>query len=101
MKEEFYCDGGEFAYPINWWVNLAYDEQRIVTIELQKADIRGGNMWCKHHGEFAEPGCFKGCDAYDPRNKVSGRCRDYVYGLTGTGIKYNIHPDGRVEKVGK
>ena len=100
MKEKLFCDDGEAANYLSYWVDIAYDSQAIIEIELQKSDVKAhGDMWCKHQSEFVERGCSEGCEAYDPRNHVSGRCRSSVHGLIGTGIKYNVYPDGSTKRI--
>jgi hypothetical protein len=99
-QKKLYCDGGEVAYGIDWWQDTAFDRQEDVIIELQKADFKG-EMWCAHHGEFVERGCNKDCDGYTPCNGKSGRCSDMKNGLTGTGIKYVVSPDRKVNRLAK
>ena len=98
MSRKLYSDGGEYAYDLEHWVVESEDRQESITIELQKPYIRAGHMWCTAESELCEKGCTQGCDAYDPCNGKSGRCRFMKNTLIGTGQMFKVHPDGKIEK---
>ena len=98
-RNRLYCDGGEIAYDIEWWKDVAFDNQVTIIIELQRADLHSGDMWCAVESEFVESGCSQGCEAYNPCNGKSGRCRFMKNSLVGTGEKFEVLPDGSVRRL--
>ena len=105
IRRKLYSDDrGEIAYEIDYWQDVSRDQQTNIIVELQKVDF-GGPMWCRTEGEFVESSESCGnnnyCQNYDPCNGKNGRCRKLINGLIGTGKKFTVFPDGRVEKYEK
>ena len=102
VRRKLYTDKGETAYEINYWQDIAHDQQINIVVELQKADIGSGNMWCKIEGEFVDSyescGEKNYCKNYNPCNGKNGRCRELINGLISTGKKFTVFPNGKVEK---
>ena len=99
---KYYCqENSEIAYPLSYFVDIAFDQQLPIKVELQKREIRGEMSWCIEHGEFVVTceDCGRICKYYDPRNGKNGCCKYVRQGFIGTGKFYNVHPDGKVEEI--
>ena len=88
----FFRDDDAYCYKIEAHRNHMR-EHGITEMEVYLAhrETNTPHFFCREFGEVGEKGdCGRLCEAYQPRNGVSGVCKHYGYVYEQTGIKFTI-----------
>ena len=92
----YFQDGDESCYTLDYHYDHM-EENFIKSMDVFEArrEKVEGYFYCKEYSEVGEIGenftsCGKSCEAYKPRNKISGICKHYGYLYEQTEIKKTL-----------
>jgi len=81
MKKKLYCleSDDEMFFTKEYFESMLEPGQEMELIEGEPFKEQG-YFWCRYYDTQGESGeCGKICDAYDPINGKSGRCKYHTY----------------------